>query len=231
MSGPKKSGGGGARSESVRVKTARGRRASSTRWLQRQLNDPFVADAKRLGYRSRAAFKIMDIDDRFHLLRPARRVIDLGAAPGGWTQVAVERVRPRTSGGRVVALDISAMEPVSGAVILTMDIADAGAPVALQEALDGPADIVLSDMSPAASGHSQTDHLRIMGLAEVALDLAENALAPGGAFVVKVFRGGADAELLNHLKRLFAQVKHVKPPASRKDSKEIYVVATGFRPG
>jgi 23S rRNA (uridine2552-2'-O)-methyltransferase len=189
-----------------------------------------VADAKRLGLRSRAAFKLMDIDDRFHLLRPARRVIDLGAAPGGWTQVAVNRVRPQTSGGRVVALDITAVDPVSGAVILTMDIADSGALAALQEALEGPADVVLSDMSPAASGHTQTDHLRIMGLAEAALDLAESALAPGGAFVVKVFHGGADSELLGRLKRLFTQVKHVKPPASRKESKEIYVVATGFRP-
>ncbi len=222
MSGRKKSGRGGARSESVRVKTARGRRASSTRWLQRQLNDPFVADAKRLGYRSRAAFKLMDIDDRFRLLRPARRVIDLGAAPGGWTQVAVERVRPRLSGGRVVALDITEVEPVSGAVSLTMDIADPGALAALREALGGLADVVLSDISPPATGHTQTDHIRIMGLAEAALDLAENALAPGGSFVVKVFHGGADAELLGRLKRLFARVKHVKPPASRKDSSEIY---------
>lgn len=231
VGGRKKSGRGGARGVSVRVKTAKGRRASSTRWLQRQLNDPFVADAKRLGYRSRSAFKLMEIDDRFHLLRPARRVIDLGAAPGGWTQVAVERVRPQVSGGRVVALDMTVVEAVSGAVILTMDVADAGAPAALQEALGGPADVVLSDMSPPASGHAPTDHLRIMGLAEMALDIAETALAPGGAFVVKVFHGGADSELLVRLKRRFAQVKHVKPPASRKESKEIYVVATGFRPG
>ncbi len=230
MSGRKKSGRGGARGESVRVKTARGRRASSTRWLQRQLNDPFVADAKRLGYRSRAAFKLMDIDDRFRLLRPARRVLDLGAAPGGWTQVAVERVRPGLSGGHVVALDMADMEPVSGAVSVTMDIADPGALAALREALGGAADVVLSDISPAATGHAPTDHLRIMGLAEAALDLAENVLAPGGAFVVKVFHGGADADLLDRLKRLFKRVKHVKPPASRKDSNEIYVVATGFRP-
>lgn len=229
MARRKSSGGGAGRSTSVRVKTARGRRLSSTLWLQRQLNDPFVAAAKRLGYRSRSAFKLAEIDDRLKLLKPGRRIVDLGAAPGGWTQVAVQRVAPDTSGGCVVAVDWTEMDAVRGASILTLDFLDPAAPDAIAKVLDGPADVVLSDLSPPATGHSQTDHLRIMGLAEAALDFAESVLAPGGAFVVKVFQGGADKDLLDRLKRRFTKVKHVKPPASRKESKEIYVAATGFR--
>jgi len=219
------------RGRAVRVKTARRRSVSSTRWLQRQLSDPYVAEARRLGYRSRAAFKLIEIDDKARLLRPGRRVVDLGAAPGGWTQVAVERVKPEAGKGVVVALDIAEMAPVPGAVLLHMDLLDGGAPAALREALGGPADLVLSDMSPAATGHAATDHLRIMALAEAALEFAEAALAPGGAFVVKVFEGGASRELLTRLRQGFARVRHVKPASSRKDSREIYVLATGFRGG
>jgi 23S rRNA (uridine2552-2'-O)-methyltransferase len=210
----------------VRVRTARGRTVSSTRWLQRQLNDPYVAAAKREGYRSRAAFKLIEIDAKFHLLKRGARVVDLGAAPGGWTQVAVARVGPS---GRVVALDIEAMALVPGAEVLHGDFTDAAAVGRLREALGGPADLVLSDMSPPTTGHGATDHLRIVALTEAALDFAETALAPGGAFVAKVFQGGAAAPLLERLKRHFAAVRHVKPPASRKESSELYVVATGFR--
>lgn len=210
---------------SVRVKTARGRRASSTRWLNRQLNDPYVAAAKRQGFRSRSAFKLIEIDDRHKLLRPGRRVVDLGAAPGGWTQVAVQRA----GAGNVVAADIAEMEAVSGAAILELDVDAADAAERLSAALGGPAHVVLSDMAPPATGHSATDHLRIMMLAEAAFAVAEAVLAPDGVFVVKVFQGGAGSEFLTRLKKRFAKVRHVKPPASRKESKEIYVVATGFR--
>ncbi len=210
---------------SVRVKTARGRRASSTRWLNRQLNDPYVAAAKRQGFRSRSAFKLIEIDDRHKLLRPGRRVVDLGAAPGGWTQVAVQRA----GAGNVVAADIAEMEPVPGAAILELDVDAADAAERLSAALGGSAHVVLSDMAPPATGHSATDHLRIMMLADAAFAVAEAVLAPDGAFVVKVFQGGAGSEFLTRLKKRFAKVRHVKPPASRKESKEIYVVATGFR--
>lgn len=210
---------------SVRVKTARGRRASSTRWLNRQLNDPYVAAAKRQGFRSRSAFKLIEIDDRHKLLRPGRRVVDLGAAPGGWTQVAVQRA----GAGNVVAADIAEMEAVSGAAILELDVDAADAAERLSAALGGPAHVVLSDMAPPATGHSATDHLRIMMLADAAFAVAEAVLAPDGVFVVKVFQGGAGSEFLTRLKKRFAKVRHVKPPASRKESKEIYVVATGFR--
>lgn len=219
----------GHRRKSVRVKTARGRKASSTRWLQRQLNDPYVQKAQAAGYRSRAAFKLIELDEKYGLFRPGRRVVDLGAAPGGWTQVALARVQPRTSGGRVVALDILEMEPLPDAVVLQLDFLDDAAPARLKEALGGEADIVLSDLAPGTTGHRATDHLRIMAMAEAAYDFAEQVLAPGGAFVVKVFQGGAERELLARLKRAFAHVRHVKPPASRKESSEIYVVATGFR--
>ncbi|HEY7687884.1 MAG TPA: RlmE family RNA methyltransferase [Dongiaceae bacterium] len=230
---PRGSGGrgavlGGSRGETVRVKTAGKRRPSSTRWLERQLNDPYVAEAKRLGYRSRAAFKLLQLDDRFHVLAKGKRVVDLGAAPGGWTQVAVERVQAPL-GGRVVAIDLQEMEPIPGAVLLQMDGTTAEASARAKQELGGGADVVLSDMAPAATGHQQTDHLRIMGLAESAFETARELLEPGGAFIVKVWQGGAQKELLDVLKREFETVRHVKPPASRADSAELYLVALGFR--
>ena len=218
--------GGGRREASVRVRTARRRRTSSTRWLQRQLNDPYVAEARRRGYRSRAAFKLLEIDARVSLLRRGARVLDLGAAPGGWSQVAADKVG---EGGRVVAVDLAEMAAQRGVVALRLDIHDADALARIGAALGGGADLVLSDMAPPATGHMATDHLRIMALAEAAFDLAAALLAPGGAFVAKVLQGGAEAALLTALKRRFDKVRHVKPPASRKDSRETYVVATGFR--
>lgn len=221
----------------VNVRTAKGRKAASTRWLRRHINDPYVAEARRVGRRSRAAFKLMQIDDRFHVLAPGKRVVDLGAAPGGWTQVAVERVKAErgegraTAGrhGKVVALDLLAMDPVAGATILRHDFLDDDAPELLRQALGGPADVVLSDMSPNATGHPPTDHLRIVALCEAALDFARQVLAPDGAFVAKVLQGGAQGELLAELRRDFRTVKHAKPPASRRESAEMYVVAQGFR--
>ena len=201
---------------------------ASTRWLQRQLNDPYVAEAERLGYRSRAAFKLLQLDDKAGLLKPDARVVDLGAAPGGWSQVALERCG---SGGRVVGIDLVEIDPLSGATFLVGDFLDEGAPERLMDALGGPADLVLSDMAAPATGHAGTDHLRIMALAEAALDFAEQILAPGGGFVAKVLQGGSERELLKRMKRGFAKVRHVKPPASRKDSAELYVVSTGFRGG
>ncbi|HYZ34002.1 MAG TPA: RlmE family RNA methyltransferase [Crenalkalicoccus sp.] len=208
------------------MRTAQGRSAASQRWLERQLNDPYVRAAREQGLRSRAAFKLDELDQRFRLLRPGARVVDLGAAPGGWTQVAARRVGER---GRVVALDLLPMDPVPGATVLQGDFQDAAAEAAVIAALDGPADLVLSDMAPNTTGHAATDHLRIMALAELALDFALRVLAPGGAFVAKVFQGGSERALLEILKRRFAVVRHAKPPASRKDSAELYVVATGFR--
>jgi len=213
----------------VRVKTARGRTVSSSRWLDRQLNDPYVAEAKKRGYRSRAAFKLLQLDDQFKFLRPGARIVDLGAAPGGWTQVAVERVKPERSGGCVVAIDISAMEPVAGATVLHKDFYDEDAPAVLTAAVGGPVDAVLSDMAAPAIGDPQVDHMRIMGLAETAHDFARKTLKQGGTFVAKVLRGGTERSLLEQLKRDFAKVRHVKPEASRSDSAEMYVVATGFR--
>lgn len=226
----KRDGGGGRRVLAQRVRTARGRTLSSTRWLERQLNDPYVIEARRLGYRSRAAFKLTQLDDRFHFLRPGKRVVDLGAAPGGWTQVAVARVKAgEPGGGKVVGIDIAEWEPVPGATHLQHDFLDDAAPALLREALAGPADVVLSDMAAPATGHPQTDHLRIIALCEAALAFAQEVLAPGGAFVAKVFQGGAEKELLDALKRDFATVRHAKPPASRSESAETYVVAMGFR--
>jgi 23S rRNA (uridine2552-2'-O)-methyltransferase len=221
-----------SRGETVRVATAAKRRPSSTRWLERQLNDPYVAEAQRRGYRSRAAFKLLQLDERFHLLAPGRRVVDLGAAPGGWTQVAVAAVSPPGKApGRVVAVDLQAMDPVPGAEILQMDFLAEAAPAAIRAALGGTADLVLSDMAAPSTGHAPTDHLRIMALAETAYHFAAEILAPGGAFVAKVLQGGAEKSLLTLLKQDFTQVRHAKPPASRSDSAEIYVVATGFRRG
>ncbi len=217
----------------MRVKTARGRTVSSQRWLQRQLNDPYVAEAKKRGYRSRAAFKLLQIDDQFHFLKPGGRVVDLGAAPGGWTQVAVERVKPGQGpgkgGGVVVGIDITPVEPIAGATVLTKDFYYDDAPAILEKLLGGPADVVLSDMAAAATGETQVDHMRIMGLAETAHDFARHVLKPGGTFVAKVLRGGTERSLLDRLKHDFAKVRHIKPQASRADSAEMYVVATGFR--
>jgi 23S rRNA (uridine2552-2'-O)-methyltransferase len=212
----------------VRVKTAKGRKLSSKLWLERQLNDPYVAKAKRLGYRSRAAFKLAEIDDKYKFLKPGGRVVDLGAAPGGWVQVALERVGAK---GRVVGIDLQEIEPIAGSELLVGDFLDEDAPDRLRTLLDGPADVVLSDMAAPSTGHAATDHLRIMALAEAALDFALEVLAPGGTFVAKVLQGGSERGLLETMRRNFTKVAHVKPPASRKDSAELYVVATGFRGG
>jgi 23S rRNA (uridine2552-2'-O)-methyltransferase len=220
----------GARDLFVKVKTARGRKNSSTRWLQRQLNDPYVQEARRQGLRSRAAFKLMELDDRFGLVKPGSRIVDLGAAPGGWTQVAVERCKAlMDGGGKVVGIDILEWEGVAGATCLTHDFMADDAPDMLKLALDGPADLVLSDMAAPTTGHRKTDHLRVMGLAEAAWYFAEEVLAPGGAFCCKVFQGGTEGELLNRMKALCDTVKHAKPPASRQESPEVYVIAQGFR--
>lgn len=208
----------------VRVKTARGRKSSSTRWLQRQLNDPYVERAKKEGYRSRAAFKLLELDERFGLLKPGYRVVDLGAAPGGWLQVAVRR-----GASKVVGIDLLPIEPLAGADILTGDFLEEGADDEVRDHLGGEADVVLSDMAANATGHRQTDHLKIMALAEAAAHFARQVLRPGGHFVAKVLRGGTENELLAQLKQDFEQVKHVKPQSSRQDSAEIFVVATGFR--
>ena len=210
----------------VRVKSAGKRSVSSTRWLERQLNDPYVSEAKKQGYRSRAAFKLLQLDDKFHVLKPGARVVDLGAAPGGWCQVAVDRVGER---GTVIGIDLLPMNPIPGADLIEMDFMSEAAPDELKRRLGGSANVVLSDMAASSTGHSQTDHLKIMALAETAYDFAKDVLSPHGAFICKVLQGGATGELLKLLKRDFAEVKHVKPPASRSDSAEIYVVALGFR--
>ncbi len=213
----------------MRVKTASRRRPSSTQWLERQLNDPYVAEAKRLGYRSRAAFKLLQLDDRFQLLRPGLRVVDLGCAPGGWLQVVAARLRAETGRGRLVGIDCLPTDPVAGAALLQLDFLDETAPAALRTALGGPADLVLSDMAAPTTGHAATDHNRVMALAEAAYDFARGVLRPGGAFVAKLFQGGAERSLLDALKRDFASVRHAKPAASRAESAEVYVVAQGFR--
>ena len=222
---------GGRREKKVRVKTARRRPSSSTRWLDRQLNDPYVAEARRLGYRSRAAFKLIEMDDRLRLLRLRQTVVDLGAAPGGWTQVALERTRAAETGGRVVALDRLEIDPIPGAIILLGDFLDPGIVETLARMVgEQTVDLVLSDLSPATTGHKATDHLRIVALAEDALDFAGRVLKPGGAFVAKVFRGGADGDMLKRVRERFETVRHIKPPASRPDSAETYLIAQGFRP-
>jgi 23S rRNA (uridine2552-2'-O)-methyltransferase len=216
--------GRGERDLAVRVKGNRS--LSSRRWLERQLNDPYVARARREGYRSRAAFKLTEIDDKHRFLKPGQRVIDLGAAPGGWSQVAAKRVG---EGGRVVAIDLLAMDAISGVEFLQLDFLDAAAPERLKEMLGGPADVVFSDMAANATGHKRTDHLKIVALVEAAAEFAREVLAPGGTFLAKVIQGGTEAALLADLRRDFANVKHVKPAASRADSAELYVLATGFR--
>jgi 23S rRNA (uridine2552-2'-O)-methyltransferase len=210
----------------AKLKPDKRRTPSSRAWLERQINDPYVARAKREGFRSRAAFKLAEIDDKFHLIKHGARVVDLGAAPGGWSEIAARRAGPS---GRVVALDILDIKPIAGVEFAQLDFLHASAPARLKEMLGGRADVVLSDMAANATGHRQTDHLRIMALAEAAAFFAREVLAPGGAFLCKVLQGGTEANLLAELKRDFATVKHVKPPASRTDSAELYLMAKGFR--
>jgi 23S rRNA (uridine2552-2'-O)-methyltransferase len=221
---------GGQRQLKVRVKKTLQRTPSSQRWLERQLNDPYVAAAQREGYRSRAAYKLLEIDGKEHLLKVGKRVVDLGAAPGGWSQVASDRVKSVEGRGQVVAIDLLAMEAIAGVEFLQLDFMHETAPGLLKGMLQGGgADIVLSDMAAQGTGHARTDHLRVMGLAEAAIEYACEVLTPGGSFVCKVFQGGTERELLDRLKRSFAKVKHIKPPASRAESAELYVVALGFR--
>jgi 23S rRNA (uridine2552-2'-O)-methyltransferase len=210
----------------VRVKNTKKRTASSRAWIERQLNDPYVHAAKAKGYRSRAAFKLLELDAKFHFLKRGARVLDLGAAPGGWSQVAAARVG---EGGRIVAADILPIEPIAGVEIIEADLLDAETLARLRGALDGDADVVLSDMAAPTTGHRATDHLRTTALFEAALDVADALLKAGGTFVGKVFQGGAEASLLSRLKKTFVQVRHVKPPASRTGSVQLYLVATGFR--
>ncbi len=229
--GPGSSGrGGSGRGLAVRVKTARGRKIGSQIWLARQLNDPYVMRAKAAGYRSRAAFKLIELDDRFHFLAPGKKVVDLGAAPGGWTQIAVDRVKAGApGGGMVIGIDVNPWLPVTDATCLTLDFLDAAAPDALKQALGGKANVVLSDMAAPATGHGATDHIRIMALAETAWMFAEEVLAPGGVFVCKVFQGGTEGGLLKQIKARCGVVRHAKPPASRKESAEVYVVGLEFK--
>ena len=222
-------GDGGIRRQAERVRTAKRRKLGSTRWLQRQLNDPYVIQARKDGYRSRAAYKLWQIDEKFELLQPGLRVVDLGAAPGGWTQIALERVQPEQSGGQVIAFDITDIAPIGGAVVVQGDLFDDSAPVALRAAIDGQADVVLCDMAAPATGHPPTDHLRTMALAEGALEFACEVLAAGGAFVVKVLQGADEPALFAAMRARFANVRRMKPAASRSDSTELYIVATGFK--
>jgi 23S rRNA (uridine2552-2'-O)-methyltransferase len=215
---------GATRSLGVRLRTANKRSIGSQKWLERQLNDPYVAAARAQGFRSRAAFKLIEMDDKYKLIRPGSRVVDLGAAPGGWSQVAVQR-----GAAQVVAMDLLPIDPVPEVIFLQGDFNDPNMPARLRALMGGAADLVLSDMAPNTTGHGATDHIRIVALAELAFDFATHILAPGGAFVTKVFQGGSEQQLLAPMKRVFATVRHVKPPASRKDSSELYVVATGFR--
>ena len=212
----------------ARLKSEKRRTSSSRAWLERQISDPYVARAKREGFRSRAAYKLAEIDDKYHLLKPGARVVDLGAAPGGWSEIAARRTGPH---GRVVAIDILDMKPLAGVDFLQLDFLDETAPGRLKAMLGGKADVVLSDMAANATGHRQTDHLRVMALAEAAAHFAREVLSEGGGFLCKVLQGGTEASLLADLKRSFASVKHVKPPASRTDSAELYLLARGFRGG
>lgn len=213
----------------IRVKSKNKRSHSSHQWLSRQLNDPYVRKAHAEGYRSRAAFKLLEIDDKHKILKRGQRVVDLGAAPGGWSQVAAERIGIEKGQGKIVAIDLLEIEPINGVEFAQMDFNDDDAPERLKAMLGGQADLVLSDMAANTIGHRQTDHLKIVALVEMAADFAREVLAPGGSFVAKVLQGGTEGELLTMLKRDFKTVKHIKPPASRKDSAELYVLATGFR--
>lgn len=230
----KNTSGRGQRDLKVQVKTARGRKLSSTRWLQRQLNDPYVKRAKTEGFRGRAAFKIMEVDDKFRFLVPGARVIDLGCAPGGWLQVAVKRInalgeKRGKALGRIIGIDLQEVEPVAGAEVHLLDFLDEGAEDQVKAWLNGKADVVMSDMAASSSGHKQTDHLRIISLCETAAYFSFDVLEEGGTFVAKVLAGGAEGDLQKLLKQKFTKVAHVKPPASRSDSSEKFVVATGFR--
>ncbi|APX14770.1 MULTISPECIES: RlmE family RNA methyltransferase [Phaeobacter] len=230
----KNTSGRGQRDLKVKVKTARGRKLSSTRWLQRQLNDPYVKRAQAEGYRGRAAYKIMEVDDKFRFLINGARVVDLGCAPGGWAQVAVKRInalgeKPGKAVGRIIGVDLQEVEPLAGAEFHQLDFMDDGADDKVKEWLGGKADVVMSDMAAASSGHKQTDHLRIISLCETAAYFAFDVLEDGGTFVAKVLAGGAEGELQKLLKQKFTKVYHVKPPSSRSDSSEKFVVATGFR--
>ena len=224
-----KAGTGGSREMHVRVKTARGRTISSARWLERQLNDPYVQAAKRDGFRSRAAYKLQEIDDKYRFLKPGARVVDLGAAPGGWCQIAVPRVKAQEGRGQVIGIDLQEMESIAGTTLLQLDFMEEGADEKLKELLGGEADVVLSDMAASSTGHRKTDHMKIMALCEAAAWFARDVLAEGGVFCAKVLQGGTERELLEDLKRDFTTVRHVKPKASRADSAEVYVLATGFR--
>lgn len=230
---PKKPTGKSARGKTEKLRPAKGRTTSSAQWLKRQLADTYVAEAREQGLRSRAAFKLMELDDRFHFLKPGQSVVDLGAAPGGWTIAAAERVNAQGVGkgkkGQVVGIDLQEIDPVPGAVMIHHDFMEDDAPGLLKEALGGPADVVLSDMAAPATGHAATDHLRVIALLETAFDFACDVLSPGGAFVGKAFKGGTENELLALMKKRFQTVKHAKPPSSRKESAETYVVATGFK--
>jgi 23S rRNA (uridine2552-2'-O)-methyltransferase len=218
----------GGRGLAIKVETRAKRSVSSAEWLERQLNDPYVAEAKRQGYRSRAAFKLLQLDEKFHLLRPGLKVVDLGAAPGGWMQVTIPRIKSIEGRGRLVGIDLLAIDSMEGAEIIQGNMLDIAAGEAVKAALGGPADLVLSDMAASTTGHKRTDHLRTVGLAEAAFDFAQEILAPKGAFVVKLFQGGAEKELLNQIKARFETVKHAKPAASRAESSELYLVAQGF---
>lgn len=212
------------RTQTVKLRKARGRTPAQQRWLNRQLNDPYVSAARQQGWRSRAAFKLLEMDDRFHFIRPGSRIVDLGAAPGGWTQIAVKR-----GAERVVGVDLLPVDPVPGAEIIEGDFMDPDMPERLETMLGGRADLVMSDMAPNTTGHAATDHIRIMSLAENALDFALKILAKDGSFIAKVFQGGSEKTMLDLMKQRFTTVKHVKPPASRKESSELYVIATGFQ--
>ena len=232
----KKTSGRGQRDLTVKVKTARGRRLSSTRWLQRQLNDPYVKRAKDEGFRGRAAFKIMELDDKYEFLRPGARVVDLGCAPGGWCQMAVPRInsdgsRSGKPQGRIIGVDLQEVEPIAGAEIHQLDFMEDGADEQVKAWLGGPADVVMSDMAASSSGHRQTDHLRIVALCEAAAQLAFEVLDEDGTFVAKVLQGGAEDSLQAELKRRFEKVANVKPPSSRADSAEKFVIAQGYRAG
>jgi 23S rRNA (uridine2552-2'-O)-methyltransferase len=234
MPAKKPTSGRGQRDLKVKVKSARGRRLSSTRWLERQLNDPYVKLAKSEGYRGRAAFKILEIDDKFGFLKPGSRVVDLGCAPGGWCQVAVGRInalgeKPGKPQGRIIGIDLQEVEPIPGAEIHQLDFMEDGADDKVKAWLGGKADVVMSDMAASSSGHKQTDHLRIVALCETAAHFAFDVLEPGGTFVAKVLAGGAEGDLQKELKQRFEKVANFKPPASRSDSSEKFVVATGFR--
>ncbi|QCI67729.1 RlmE family RNA methyltransferase [Phreatobacter stygius] len=221
--------GGGSREMTVRLKTAKKRTTSQQRWLERQLNDPYVARAKREGWRSRAAFKLIEIDDKLKLLKPGQRIVDLGAAPGGWLQVAAKRIGLERGLGKIVGIDLLAVDPIAGVEFIQGDFTADDAPDRLKALLGGEADVVLSDMAANAMGHKQTDHMKIIYLAELAIHFAREVLAPGGHFLCKVLQGGTEGQLLADLKRDFATVKHIKPQASRADSSELYVLAMGFR--